>query len=139
VETIPIPVDITQVDVVVLKPEKDEPSMLFLCRDDSQFLIVFGDDAECNAYWSGAEAEFINKGFVRFYGIFFRAAALKTLEKSSNANDGPFLRLVFSNSFEFRQPYESEQQLISDMKKVTDILTLLQEQRAMTHTSSTQQ
>lgn len=122
--------DITQVDVVVLRPEKDEPSMLFLCRDDSQFLIVFGDDAECDAYWNRAEAEFINKGFVRYYGTFFRADALKTLEKCQDWEDGTFLRLVFYNSFEFRQPYESEQQLVADMDKLTNILTTLQDIRA---------
>ena len=129
-ETKTLPRTLSEVDAFILRPNDDEPGIATYHADGTSCLNVFCDDSACDAYWSKMESTLHNEGFVCYHNIYFRAARLKTLEKCHTSELGHHLRFVFHGTLYFDLQYKDEPELDADLKKVTDILGILQDIRA---------
>jgi hypothetical protein len=125
--------------IVILRPDDDEHGILSLWSDGTRRLNVFHDAAECDESWATLEEALRNEDCVRYNNMIFRSEQLKALEKGYTQELGHYLHFVFQNSFEFRQQYDDEKRLNSDLNTLTEILGTLQDIRASKRTSPTKQ
>lgn len=124
-EITPTAVSNSEIHIIILRPDEDEPGILSLLADGTGRLKVFADDKECDDFWASIENGIQNDDFVRYHDIFFRAEELKMLEKRHTKRLGHYLRFQFNNGFEFQQQYTDERSLDADLSTVTDILGIL--------------
>gem|GEM_PF-3026293 len=134
------PILLQRIDCIILRPNNDEPGILYWLSDNTTYLNVFNDDKECDEYWGiieqGLEEE---DDFIRYYDIRFRAKQLRMLRKCYTSELGYSLQFVFHSTRVFTQAYNDERSLNTDLEKVTDILGTLQEIRASRRIAKTTQ
>lgn len=138
-EILTVSVNISEIDVIVFRPNDDEPGIFSSYADGRKRLCVFGDDAECNECWAALEKEFQNEDFICYNNIFFRVNGLKSLDKYEFPELHYYLHFVFHNDFEFRRRYEDKKMLDEDLNILNEILGTLQDIRASRHASPTKQ
>lgn len=135
----PTTVSNSEIHIIILRPDADEPGILSILADGTGRLKVFANDEECDQFWMEIENSIQNDDFVHYYGVYFRAKELKMIEKCHSKAQGHYLRLQFNNEFEFHQRYTDAEKLNTDLSKITDILGTLQDIRASRMPSPTKQ
>ncbi len=138
-DTAPTPIAVTEMSVIVFRPNDDKPGILSLRPDGTRLLSLFGNDAECTDFWTAIEERIRNESFVRYYNMFFRAEELKMLDRCASTDRAFYLHFIFHNGFEFWQTYTNEAVLNIDLSKINDILATLQDIRASRYPPETKQ
>ncbi len=123
-------ISLHNIDCIVLRPDPTEPGITYWLTDKSCFVQVFADDGDCDATWEEMLRGLLNKGFVRYNGLFFRATQLRSLEKCHSNEKGHALKLTFFSGFQYYQCYDDEGALNSEHAVLLGILSALQDEVA---------
>ncbi len=119
-------IPILNIDCIVLRPDPTEPGITYCLSDNTRYVQVFADDADCDASWEAMLRGLANKGFVRYHGLYLRATQLTILEKLHSDEHGHHLKLTFFSQFQYCQCYDNEEILKDEHAVLSGILSALQ-------------
>ena len=123
-----IDISLHNIDCIVLRPDHTEPGITYCLSDNTHFVQVFADEADCDASWDELLRGLGNKGFVRYHGLYLRATQLRLLEKLHSEEHGHHLKLTFFSDFQYCQCYEDEETLDGEHEILSGILSALQDE-----------
>lgn len=127
-------ISLHNIDCIVLRPDETEPGITYCLTDNTRFVQVFADDADCDSSWAELLRGLKNKGFMRYHGLYFRATQLTSLEKLHTDERGHHLKLTFFSQFQYCQCYDNEDSLRIEHALLSAILSVVKHEVAAANT-----
>ena len=130
------PIPLAEIEAVVFNTTVDPPNIVYWLTGGETYVNATTGLPEFNEFGEAIQEALSEQDFVEYHNLFFRADRLQTFERRYSQELGDYLSFVFQGGHEYREQYVDMAILDDDMRKVTEILSTLQDIRASKHAPS---